>query len=168
MTLATKPISVIILTLFSIVSIACGKSADSEDSSAKNTPVSTGNAVKDDSPANVKPDKIAVYYFHGTRRCPTCLGIQKGISDTIEDKFKQAIEAGMLVFEEFNTEDSANKHYAEKFNLSFSTMIVAAQAGDKIVKWINADKVWQYAHQQEDLKAYVEENVNAYLKLLTE
>ena len=72
----------------------------------------------------------------------------------------------MLVFEELNFEEEKNKHFVEDYQLSFSTMIVTARAGEKVVKWDNAGKIWDFAHEPDKLKAYVEENIRAYLKLL--
>ena len=118
------------------------------------------------SPASAAPDKIIVYYFHATRRCPTCLGIQDNIEQTINEKFADEATAGKLAFEELNFEEDANKHFVEEYQLSFSTMIVAAQAGGKTVKWENAEKVWEHAHNAPALKEYVEKMIRTYLNML--
>ncbi len=143
------------------VSSACGKTADADEAAAPSNPASSK-----DEPAGAAPDRVVVYYFHGTRRCPTCLGIQKVIEETIEEKFAKALEADLLAFEELNFEEEENKHFVEEYQLAFSTMIVTARAGEKVVKWENAGKIWDYAHAHDDLRAYVEKSVRAYLKLI--
>ncbi|MCK9459372.1 MAG: nitrophenyl compound nitroreductase subunit ArsF family protein [Proteobacteria bacterium] len=115
---------------------------------------------------NAAPDKIIVYYFHATRRCPTCLGIQDNIEQTINEKFAEETTAGKLSFEEVNFEEDANKHFVDEYQLSFSTMIVAAQASGKTVKWENAEKVWEHAHNAPALKEYVEKMIRTYLAKL--
>jgi hypothetical protein len=119
-----------------------------------------------DSPTSAAPDKIIVYYFHATRRCPTCLGIQDNIEQTINEKFADEATAGKLAFEELNFEEDANKHFVDEYQLSFSTMIVAAQADGRTVKWENAEKVWDFAHTPPELTAYVEKMVRTYLGML--
>jgi len=130
----------------------------------------TGDAPKAAAPVAGKPsaapDKVVVYYFHATRRCPTCLGIQANIEQTINDSFAEETAAGKLAFEELNFEEDANKHFVDEYELSFSTMIVAAQAGGKTVKWENAENVWEYAHTPPELKAYVEKLIRTYLAML--
>jgi thiol-disulfide isomerase/thioredoxin len=147
-------------------SFACSKPADAAGGAADQAVASSKKAIDKGESTKAAPDSVVVYYFHGTRRCPTCLGIQKVIEETIEEKFAKELEADMLVFEELNFEEEKNKPYVEKYQLSFSTMIVTARAGEKVVKWDNAGKIWDYAHAHDDLKAYVEKNIRAYLKLL--
>ena len=150
---------VIIATLFFFV--ACGNASDPSGGAAQTEPTEEGTATQ-----KVIPDKVVVYYFHNTKRCGTCTAIQQGIEDTIDDKFARDVEAGMLVFEELNMEDDANKKYVEQFALAFSTMIVAAQKGDHPAKWENANKIWEYAHTPDKLKPYIEKTIRDHLNML--
>lgn len=158
---------VVVFASVSVTLWACGKT-DAADGVKVVESASMTSAAKGEKTANMQPDKVKVYYFHGTRRCPTCLGIQKSINEAIDDNFKKELEAGMLEFEEVNFEEAANKHYVEQFQLSFSTMIVAAQAGDETIEWENARKVWDNAHNQSELKSYVKSTTQKYLKMVTE
>lgn len=142
----------------------CNKPADAQNSDAAVAPQK--DAIQKESPKPAKVDKVAVYYFHNTRRCPTCLGIQKGIEQTIDAKFSKDIEAGMLEFVELNMEEAPNKKYVEQFQLSFSTMIVAAEAEGETKKWENAGKVWDFAHSPDELKTYVEKTIRQQLDLI--
>lgn len=148
-----------------VMASACGKPADAAGGADKAVAASKKAVSKDES-TKAEPDRVVVYYFHGTRRCPTCLGIQKVIEETIETTFAKELEADMLVFEELNFEEEKNKSFVEKYQLSFSTMIVTARAGETVVKWDNAGKIWDYAQAHDDLSVYVEKSVRAYLKLL--
>jgi hypothetical protein len=139
------------------------KAAGDAPKAAADSPPSAATAAGKPTAA---PDKIIVYYFHATRRCPTCLGIQANIEQTINDSFAEEIAAGKLAFEELNFEEDANKHFVDEYQLSFSTMIVAAQAVGKTVKWENAEKVWEFAHTPPELKAYVEKMIRTYLSML--
>jgi hypothetical protein len=149
-----------------VVASGCGKPITTESEAPKAVADSPTNAAPEAGKPSTAPDKIIVYYFHATRRCPTCLGIQANIEQTINEKFAEETAAGKLAFEELNFEEEANKHFVEQYELSFSTMIVAAQAGGKTVKWENGEDVWEHAHAPEELKAYVEKLVRTYLNML--
>jgi hypothetical protein len=137
----------------------CSKSADANAENSAETPQPA--AVVE----SAQIDKVVVYYFHNTRRCPTCLGIQKGIEQTIDAKFGRDIEAGMLEFMELNMDEEVNQKYVEQFQLSFSTMIVSAESNGKAIKWTNAGKVWDLAHAPDDLHQYVEKMIRQKLDL---
>jgi hypothetical protein len=173
MTGLSRTTAIIALTLAGAVAAGCNKPAPATG----DAPKATGDAPKAaaDSPNSVAPaagkpstapDKIVVYYFHATRRCPTCLGIQANIEQTINDRFAEETAAGKLAFEVLNFEEDANKRFVDEYQLSFSTMIVAAQAGGKTVKWENAEKIWEHAHNPPELTAYAEKMVRAYLGML--
>ncbi len=159
----------VLVAVFAATLGACGeKSADAASAVKAAESASKATAAKSEKTPDMQTDKVKVYYFHGTRRCPTCVGIQKSISEAIDDNFKKELEAGMLEFEEVNFEQDANKHYVEQFQIAFSTMIVAAQAGDETIEWENARKVWDYAHSPVELKNYVKSTTQKYLKMVTE
>jgi len=163
MTGTTRTKAIIMLTLVAaFAAMGCNKPAAATGDAQK----AAGDAPKAAADPGAAPDKIIVYYFHATRRCPTCLGIQDNIEQTINEKFAEETTSGKLSFEELNFEEDANKHFVDEYQLSFSTMIVAAQAGGKTVKWENAEKVWEHAHNAPALKEYVEKMIRTYLNML--
>lgn len=111
------------------------------------------------------PDKVVVYYFHGDRRCRTCMGIQSTIVKTIKERFAAETGSGALAFQEINYEASGNEHFVKDFDLSSSTMVVTARKGQALVKWENT-KVWDYAHDDQGLADYTEKQIRAYLGML--
>jgi len=111
-------------------------------------------------------NKVIVYYFHLTRRCPTCLGIQTTIEKTIQTRFGAESEAGTLTFQAVNLDLPENKHFTKDFNVGFSSMIVVAQKDKKTLKWENCEKVWDQAHNESALAEYVEKQIRSYLKML--
>jgi hypothetical protein len=115
---------------------------------------------------NAAPDNVVVYYFHGARRCRTCVGIQETIQKTVRERFVQETGSGAMTFKEINIDEPANQHFAKEFNLSFSTMVVTANKGQKTVKWENFYKVWDHARDPEALTAYTEKSIRSYLALL--
>ena len=154
----------LMLTFLCVGVSGCGKTGDTNASPSDAAPV---NAVKGDSAQgdSAKIDKVVVYYFHNTRRCATCMGIQQAIEDTIDDSFSKDVDAGMLDFKELNMEEAANKKLVDQFQLSFGTMIVAAEAGGKTRKFENAGKVWELAQSPVELRQYIEKSIRNGLNL---
>ena len=117
-------------------------------------------------PANVTADSVVVYYFHGNRRCRTCMGIQRAIQTTVSERFAAETASGALVFREVNIDEPANAHFVKDFNLSSSSMVVVAKSGQKTVKWENCSQVWPLAHKETELAAYAEKQIRSYLDLV--
>ena len=115
---------------------------------------------------NEKADKVLVYYFHGARRCKTCLGIQSTIEQTISGRFPADTASGRLAYREVNIDEEANKHFIEEYKVSFSTMTVAAMQGDKALQWESCEKIWDYAENPPQLTEYAAERIKAYLDKL--
>ncbi len=113
-----------------------------------------------------KPDRVVAFYFHGDRRCKTCLGMQDAIERTVRERFGAETAKGRLTFREINFEKDANKHFVREFQLSFSSLVVATMAGERTIRWENGDKLWEYAHDPPALMDYTEARIRAFLELL--
>jgi hypothetical protein len=116
--------------------------------------------------AGTAPDRVVVFYFHGNRRCRTCLGIQETIQRTIAERFGAETASAALSFQDVNIDAPDNKHFIQEFNLSSSSMVVTANKGKAMLKWENCEKVWEHAHDQTALAEYTEKQIRAYLDML--
>ena len=77
------------------------------------------------SSTKVESEKTKVYYFHNTRRCQTCMAIEKETKKVLEEQaYSQAKENGDLVFESYNAEDAANKKLVKQLGVTGSALIV--------------------------------------------
>lgn len=84
-------------------------------------------SVNVDSFASLKDqnEKTKVYYFHSTRRCPTCMAIEKETNKVLKEQpFSDAVENGDLVFKTFNIEDALNKKLVKELDVTGSALIV--------------------------------------------
>lgn len=129
--------------------------AKAGDSSSQTTPAAQPETIR---------DGVLVYYLHGDRRCPTCLGIQARIEEVLRERFAAEQAAQRLMFRDVNYDQDANKPIARQFEISFSSMVVARVQDGKITEWENCDKVWEYAHDAPRLKEYAAERIRAYLE----
>lgn len=147
----------------STVALGCNATASAADSSPAVKPTETSSvptAAKSDVAVQ---DGVVVYYFHGDRRCPTCIGIQKAVEQTVAERFSAQQVAGALVYQDINMDDDVNKGYANRYQLASSTMIVSTMVAGKELKWTNCDKVWTHALDASKLTAYIEEQIRAGL-----
>jgi len=133
--------------------------------SPEKTPLKAEKSTAKGPTAETLKDGVVAYYFHGNRRCSTCMGIQDTIVNTIDTRFLAETTAGKLVFKEINIEEDANKHFVPEYQLSFSTLVVEGRKNGKAIKWENCGKVWDLAHEQPALAQYVEERINTFLQL---
>ncbi len=86
--------------------------------------VVAGN-VKIFASSKVEGEKIKVYYFHNTRRCPTCLAIEKEIKKVLKEQpYSDAKENGELIFKSYNAEDAQNKKLVKELGVTGSALIV--------------------------------------------
>jgi len=113
-----------------------------------------------------RAERVVAYYFHGDRRCRTCLGIQATIEQTLNERFAAETADGSLVYREVNTDQEAGKPFIQQFQLSFSTLIVALEKDGKTLQWENCDKVWEYGHEAPRLMDYTAERIKTYLAKL--
>lgn len=148
----------------------CDKAASSSGNTAQAAPVAQAIPAAQAAPASAaavqQTDRVVVYYFHGDRRCRTCLGIQATIEQAIKERFVAEAASGKLVYKEVNIDQEANKPFVQQFQLSFSTMVVATMKGDKTLQWEDCKKVWDYGHEPLQLMDYTAERIKSQLTKL--
>jgi hypothetical protein len=112
------------------------------------------------------PDNVVVYYFHASRRCRTCLGIQQTITRTLQERFAEQTASGQLSLVEVDYEAPENRPLVLSYKLAFGSMVVAARKGDSTLKWENCSKVWELARDPEALSDYTEQRIRTHLAML--
>ena len=107
---------------------------------------------------------VIVYYFHGTRRCFSCITVETNAAQVIEDNFQQQITDGSLKWMPLNMDDPGNKDITEKFGIKTNTLVVAKMADGNYIEYNNLKKVWQLIDDPEGFSEYVTDEINAFLK----
>lgn len=105
-------------------------------------------------------DGIVVYYFHGSRRCPTCMAIEKYSHEAITPY----INNNRLAWETVNIELPGNKHFIYDFNLASSGPVIVEYGGNKVRRRQALDKVWQLVRDKESFYKYVDAEVKGFLE----
>lgn len=68
-----------------------------------------------------KVEKVEIYYFHGTRRCATCIVIGEVSSELVKSKYGNNKS---VKFIEVNIDEPGNEDLVEKFQVSGSVLYV--------------------------------------------
>jgi hypothetical protein len=119
--------------------------------------VFAGN-IKTFASIKVVVEKTTVYYFHNTRRCPTCLAIEKETRKVLKEQpYSEAKENGELVFKSYNAENAANKKLVKELGVTGSALIIV-KGKEKIDL---TSKGFMYGLKQPDkLRAALREALN--------
>jgi len=99
------------LAALAIGMMSCGGSTEKTTAETKQTDVA-------------ETAKVMVYYFHGKQRCKTCIAVQKVAEEAIAQGFAGNDE---VKFIEVDFSEKANAALADKYEISFSSLIVATE-----------------------------------------
>jgi hypothetical protein len=72
---------------------------------------------------------IEVYYFHMSRRCPTCLAVESESETALKNLYPGQMESGQITFKSLNLEEEINEPLAKKLQVSGQTLLIVK--GDK-------------------------------------
>jgi hypothetical protein len=122
----------------------------------------TGAAEKD-AEIPSESEKVIVYYFHGTYRCPSCTKIEKWSYEAIKDSFPKALKEDRVLWKPVNVDKPENRHFIKEYSLLTKSLIITEVKGGKQTKWKNLDKVWRLLRDQEKFFAYVTQEVRNYM-----
>jgi len=124
------------------------------------TPPGSGEAA---AAAGDTGQKIIAFYFHGHKRCQTCLSIEAYAREALESGFPEALKKGRLEWRAVNMEEQSNQHYVDEYQLSFSSLILSSSNGKQDSKWKNLNEIWPLVHNKEEFIKYVQEETSEYL-----
>lgn len=79
---------------------------------------------------NIERYPARVLSFHTTSRCPTCLAIEKLVSETVFSEFKDELENGQLKLFILNGDLAENQPAAEAYHAYGSALFVSSGKGD--------------------------------------
>lgn len=85
---------------------------------------SNGKANTDDknsSSTSVSAASIQILYFHGDRRCPTCIKVGEVSQNLYNTKYSKN---SVVTFKEVNIDKDENKAIAEKYQVTGSSLMI--------------------------------------------
>ena len=152
----TKTVITIILLVFVAASVAyliIDETRDAKTEAAGETVESAGGAEH----------KVVAYYFHGDKRCRTCLSIEAYTKEAIEQGFSGELETGQLELRIVNVDEPENEHFIEDYGLTTKSVILAVYRGGVQERWKNLDMIWEYVGDREIFVDYVTRETEEFL-----
>jgi len=114
----------------------------------------------------VKGTKIVAYYFHGTKRCPTCTKIEKYSRAAIDSFFAQPLKDGKLEFVTMNYDEPQNEHVWSDYKLAAQSLVLVHYKDGVQQKWENLSQIWELVGDEDQFYTYVKDGVDRFLKEL--
>ncbi len=148
---------VIIGFLFGALVIAGENSADIKSEADKED-----STVTPDSSA-VESPKLIAYYFHTTKRCPSCKKLEAYTDEAITAGFEDELESGILEWSAINTDSAGNEHYLKDYQLYTKSVIIQKIEDGEKGDWKNLTKVWELLGNKEKFMEYVQSEIKLYL-----
>jgi len=94
-------------------------------------------------------DKTVIYLFHGSRKCKSCLLLEKNTQLTLNKYFAPQLKAGKLEFRSVNVETPENRHYIDDYGIFSLSLVAASYQNQKQLKWKNLSQVGSYLFDEE-------------------
>ena len=118
-----------------------------------------GQGNKQVAAQTVNSQKVAVYYFHFTRRCATCMAVEENARKAVEALYPNEVKAGEYSFTSLNLDEASTKGIADKLGVGGQTMMVVR--GDKKLDITSA--VWMSAHDLDKMKVEIKSGIEKVL-----
>jgi hypothetical protein len=106
---------------------------------------------------------IVVYYFHGDRRCKTCLKIEAYAEEVVKSEFAEELESGSLTWQVVNYDEPENNHFIKEFGLVSASLVVVERGNDDAVRFEVLQKTWLLVGDKSDFDQYVQQSIRAHL-----
>jgi len=135
-----KSIKLFLITVFALsMIISCSAQSEKENKTAKVS----------------KTDKVAVFYFHYTRRCATCNAVESVSKEAIADLYGDKVN-----FTSLNLEEENGEAQGKKLQISGQTLLIVA--GDTKINITN-EGFMNARSNPEKLKAIIKEKIDPLL-----
>ena len=124
-------------------------------------PVTQAGGTED---ARREGHKVIAYYFHGNMRCDMCRSIERQAYQAVTTVFADAIRTGALAWKAVNVDQPAHEHFTQDYELTSSSLVLAAFKDGRPSHWRTLEKVWSLVHDEDAFRAYVVKEVRACLE----
>ncbi|MEP0828900.1 MAG: hypothetical protein HRF51_10300 [bacterium] len=132
--------------------------AQEKGTESETVPVDSSIAPADSS------HQLFVYYFHGNRRCASCIKIEKYTKESLDSLFQKELSEGRILWQVVNTDLDSNQHFLEDYNLYTKSVVLVDMHNGKQARWKNLEKVWEYLNSKNSFSIYIRDEVNDFLK----
>jgi len=108
---------------------------------------------------------VQIYYFHGERRCPSCIAIGEQTEKVLLEEYNDLVKAGTISFKDVNVDEEKNFALAEKYQIAGSALlIVKTTNGKEEVSDLTGDGFKLARNMPEMFRSKVIESINNFIK----
>ncbi len=141
---------------------AGGAAGETEDDRLGAPPEETGALTAGRAADGSQEDAVVVYYFHGTRRCPTCRKIEEYTNDAVAEGFTEELQSGAIIWRVVNVEEPGNEHFIDDYRLSTKSVVLVRLAGGREADWKNLSRIWDLVGERAAFMAYIQDEVKRF------
>jgi len=107
--------------------------------------------------------KVIVYYFHGTKRCPTCRKFEAYATELMKTAFTKQQQSGKLEFRIVNVDEPQNKHFIYDYELTTKSVVLADFQNGEQTRWKNLDRIWKLVRDKEIFMDYIKDETENFM-----
>jgi hypothetical protein len=89
--------------------------------------------------------------------------IEQYAKGAVTSHFSNELEAGTMAFLTIDTDQPANRHYVDDYQLYAQSLVLALYQGDTQLEWKNLPDVWRLVGNERKFDDYVRQEVETYL-----
>ncbi len=109
------------------------------------------------------PDGVAVYYFHRTLRCDTCLKFEEYADEALRSRFTEELADGRLVWSVLNVDDESNGPLVDAYDIFESSLVVSTVEAGEERSWEKLEAIWGFVGDKLTFLSYIQGEVEARL-----
>ncbi len=155
-----KQLAVLLASAFMLCSVGLAIAGSGE------TPVTDPNRSEEVSAtqnAGESQRQIMVYYFHGARRCKTCLLIENTAHDIVSSLFAKELEGGEMAWKTVNYDEPDHNHFLKDFGLVSSSLVIVEMKDGEPADFEILQEAWSLARDKRAFEQYIEQSMLKYL-----
>ncbi len=123
------------------------------------TSVETAESSAESAPAS----QVVVYYFHGAKRCATCMKIEAYTREEVESTFADLLRDRTVELRIVNVDEAENEHFVQDYELSTRSVVVSLRENGEEKDWKVLEEVWQLVDAKPEFQRYIRTEVENLL-----
>ena len=150
--------------ILSVTMLAGGFASAAASSAFAEGAAAASESVSASSEASAGQERqVVLYYFHGSRRCKTCLSMEANALEVVQSEFAEELDSGALVWKVVNYDEPENEHFIKDFKLVSSSLVLVEMQGGEQVRFDVLNDAWSLARDEWRFKQYVQQSVLGFL-----
>jgi hypothetical protein len=122
----------------------------------------SGASTEDDGDVRAMTNGVIAYYFHTTRRCPTCRKLEAYTKEAITSGFVRDLEDKRLAWRVVNVDLPDNEHYVRDYGLTTKSVVLVAVQDGKEERWKNLSRIWDLVGDKPAFINYVQGEIRGF------